>query len=192
MRDGQYPHTIDNGAGERLTFLGTRSDEEGEYLEVSNSVAPGNGPPMHAHHLQMEQLTVERGTMGWQRLGEEEHLATTGEAITFAPGEVHRFWNAGDDELVGTGFVRPPDNLEYFLTKIFESTRANGGKRPRLFDAAYLLSRYRTEFGMADIPTPVQRVAFPIVVTIGRLFGLDRRFAGAPKPVSRSPATGRP
>ena len=181
-----HPRTIDNGAGERLSFLGLRSDERGEYLEVSNSVSPGSGPPMHVHHLQEESLTVERGTMGWQRLGEDEHLARSGESITFAPGEVHRFWNAGEDELVGTGVVRPPDNLEYFLTQVYASTRANGGKRPRLFDAAYLMSRYRSEFGMADIPRPVQRVVFPVVVFIGRLFGLGRRFAGAPEPVSRS------
>jgi quercetin dioxygenase-like cupin family protein len=187
-----YPHTIDNGAGERLTFSEVRSDEQGEYQEATNSVSPGSGPPMHVHHLQEEVLTVERGTMGWQLLGEEEQVAQVGETVTFAPGDVHRFWNAGDDELVGTGFVRPPDNLEYFLTKIFESTRANGGNRPRLFDAAYLLSRYRTEFGMAEIPTPVQRVVFPIVVGIGRLVGLHRRFADAPEPVSRSPTAGQP
>jgi quercetin dioxygenase-like cupin family protein len=185
-----YPHTIDNGAGERLTFLGIRSDEEGEYLEASNSVSPGSGPPMHVHRLQEEVLTVERGTMGWQRLGEEQQLARSGDSARFAPGEVHRFWNAGDDELVCTGFVRPPDNLEYFLTQVFASTRANGGRRPRLFDAAYLLSRYRSEFGIADIPRPVQRVLFPIVVVIGRLLGLRRRFAGAPEPVSRSRPAG--
>jgi quercetin dioxygenase-like cupin family protein len=185
-----YPRTIDNGAGERLTFLGSRSDEQGEYLEARNSVSPGSGPPMHVHHLQEEVLTVESGTMGWQRLGEEEHLARSGESASFAPGEAHRFWNAGDDELICSGFVRPPDNLEYFLTQVFESTRVNGGGRPRLFDAAYLLSRYRSEFAMADIPRPVQRIVFPIVVVVGRIFGLHRRFAGAPEPVSRSPAAG--
>jgi quercetin dioxygenase-like cupin family protein len=185
-----YPHTIDNGAGERLTFLGVRSDEQGEYAEARNSVSPGSGPPMHVHYLQEERLTVESGTMGWQRLGEEEHLAGAGESATFAPGEVHRFWNAGDDELVCTGYVRPPDNLEYFLTEIYASTRANGGKRPRLFDVAYLLTRYRSEFGMADIPAPVQRVAFPIVVATGRLRGLQRRFEDAPEPVSRARPAG--
>jgi quercetin dioxygenase-like cupin family protein len=183
-----YPRTIDNGAGERLTFLGIRSDEKGEYAEATNSVSPGSGPPMHVHHLQEEVLTVERGTMGWQRLGGEEQRATAGESARFAPGEVHRFWNAGDYELVCTGYVRPPDNLEYFLTQVFASTKANGGKRPRLYDAAYLLSRYRSEFGLADIPRPVQRVVFPIVVAVGRLLGRHRRFAGAPEPVSRPPA----
>ncbi len=179
-----YPRTIDNGAGEELTFLGIRSDGQGEYLEARNSVSPGSGPPMHVHHLPEESLTVERGTMGWQRLGGEEQVAGPGETVTFAPGEMHRFWNDGDDELVCTGYVRPPDNLEYFLTQIFASTRANGGKRPRLFDAAYLISRYRSEFGMADIPAPVQRFVFPVVVAIGRLLGLGRRFAGAPEPVT--------
>lgn len=181
-----YPHTIDNGAGEELTFVRIGSDERGEYIEARNSVSPGSGPPMHAHHLQEEGLTVEQGTMGWQRQGEEEQVARAGESVTFAPGEVHRFWNAGDDQLICTGFVRPPDNLEYFLTKIYESTRENGGERPRLFDSAYLASRYRSEFGMADIPAPVERIVFPIVVGVGRLLGLHRRFADAPEPVSRS------
>ena len=126
-----HPHTIDNGGGELLTFLGIRSDERGEYLEVRNVVSPGSGPPMHVHRLQEEGLTVERGTMGYQVLGEEERRAAPGESVTFAPGVAHRFWNAGDDELVGTGFVRPPDNLEYFLTEIYASTRRNEREAPR-------------------------------------------------------------
>jgi hypothetical protein len=96
-----YPRTIDNGAGEKLIFHGIRSDERGEYVEATNSVSPGGGPPMHVHHLQEE----------------------------------------------------------------------------------YVLSRYRSEFGMADIPASVQRFVFPVVVAIGRLLGLGRRFAGAPEPV---------
>jgi quercetin dioxygenase-like cupin family protein len=181
-----YPRTIDNDAGERLTFLGIRSDEQGEYLEITNSVSPGAGPPMHVHRLQEEMLTVESGTMGWQRQGGEEQIARSGESARFAPGDSHRFWNAGDDELVCSGYVRPPDNLEYFLTQVYASMKANGGKRPRLFDAAYLLTRYRTEFGMTDPPPPVQRVLFPIVVAVGGLFGLRRRFADAPEPINRS------
>jgi quercetin dioxygenase-like cupin family protein len=181
-----YPRTIDNGAGEKLTFLGVGSDERGEYAEARNSVAPGSGPPMHVHRLQEESLTVERGTMGWQRQGDEEQLAGVGETVTFAPGEMHRFWNAGDDELVCSGYVRPPHNLEYFLTQLFGSTRANGGKRPRIFDAAFLMSRYRSEFGLADVPAPVQRFVFPVVVAIGRALGRGKRFAGAPDPVRRA------
>jgi hypothetical protein len=122
--------------------------------------------------------------MGYQSQGGEEHTAGPGESVTFAPGEAHRFWNAGDDELVCSGFARPPDNLEYYLTEIYASMRRNGGKRPGLFDAAYLSRRYKPEFEMLTIPRPVQRMLFPVVVAVGRL-GKDRPFAGAPEPVRR-------
>lgn len=183
---GGHPHTIDNGGGgERLTFVAVRRDDAGEYLEVRNSVAPGHGPPMHVHHLQEEGLTVERGTMGYQVLGEEERRAGPGESVTFAPGVAHRFWNPGGDELVCTGFARPPDNLKYYLSEIYASTRRNGGERPGLFDAAYLSLRYRSEFEMLAVPRPVQRLLFPLVAAVGRLLGRDRRFAGSPEPVTR-------
>ncbi len=177
------PRTIDNGAGERLTFTGVHVDDDGEHLVCDNRVAPGGGPPMHVHHRQEEQLTVVEGTMGWQLEGGPERLAGPGETVTFAAGDVHRFWNAGEADLVCTGRITPPDNVEWFLTQVFASTAANGGRRPRFFDAAYLSHRYRSEFAITEVPAPVRRFVFPLVVAAGRLVGLHRRFAGAPEPV---------
>jgi hypothetical protein len=145
---------------------------------------------MHVHHLQEEALTVDRGTMAYEVLGEEEDRAGPGDTATFAPGVAHRFWNAGDDELVCTGYVRPPDNVEYYLTEVYASMRRNDGKRPSLFDAAYLTRRYRSEFEMLAIPRLVQRLLFPLVVAVGRLFGRHRRFADAPAPVHRPQPSG--
>ena len=183
-----YPHTIDNGSGERLTFCGVRSDEQGPYLEIRSEVAPGAGPPMHAHLHQEEAMTVVSGTMAYEIDGEEERRVTAGESVSFAPGVAHRFWNAGEEALVCTGFIRPADSIEYFLTELFASTRRNGGKRPGLFDAAWLAQRYRSEFRLQEIPEPVQRLLFPVIVAAGRLLGWDRRFAGAPEPVQRGAA----
>lgn len=181
----EHPHTIDNSGGERLTFVGVCRDKRGEYLEIRNIVAPGAGPPMHVHHLQEEGMTVERGTLSYQVLGEEERRAGPGEGATFAPGVAHRFWNAGDDELVCTGFARPPGNLEYFLTEIYASMGRNGGQRPGAFDAAYLTRRYRSEFEMLAAPRPVRSLLFPVIVALGRVLGRHRRFAGAPEPLRR-------
>ena len=180
-----HPHTIDNGAGERLTFVAVRRDDRGEYIECRNAVAPGAGPPMHVHHLQEEGLTVERGTIGYQVEGGPEMKAGPGESVSFAAGVSHRFWNAGDDELVCTGFVRPPGNFEYFLTQIYASMRRTGRDRPGLFDGAYLGVRYRSEFEMTEIPVLVRRLVFPVVAAAGRLLGLHRRFADAPEPIRR-------
>ena len=86
------------------------------------------------------------------------------------------------------GIIRPPDNAEYFLGEIFASMKPNGGKRPGIFDAAYLSHRYRSEFEMLEAPAPVRRLVFPVIAAVGTLFGLHRRFAGAPEPKRRSSA----
>jgi quercetin dioxygenase-like cupin family protein len=182
----RYPHTIDNGAGERLTFLRRVAGADGgERFEVENVVAPGAGPPMHVHYLQEEAITVREGRIGYARPGEPEQFAGPGETVVFGPGEAHRFWNAGDVDLRCTGHIAPAHNIDYFLTEIFASTKRSGGARPGLFDTAFLTRRYRSEFAMTEVPAPVQRLLFPIVVAVGRLLGKHRRFHDAPEPVRR-------
>jgi quercetin dioxygenase-like cupin family protein len=181
--NGRYPHTIDNGGGELLTFLGVRTDSDGrELLEVENQVQPGSGPPMHVHHLQEESLTVLEGRIGYCVSGGPERFAGAGETVTFAAGQMHRFWNAGEGVLRCSGYVSPPGNLEYLLTEVFASMRRGGG-RPNPLDAAYLLDRYRSEITQGDIPAPVRVVVFPILRALGRLLGRDRRYAHAPPPM---------
>jgi mannose-6-phosphate isomerase-like protein (cupin superfamily) len=186
MKTYAYPHTIENGAGgERLTFLRRVPGATGDRLEVENVVKPGAGPIMHVHYHQEEALTVVQGRIGYQRLGEPARFAGRGETVTFRAGETHKFWNAGEEDLRGRGYIEPADNIEYFLGAIFESQKRSGGSRPNLFDAAFLARRYRSGFGMAGIPAPVQRLVFPVLVAIGRLLGRYGKYADAPEPVRR-------
>ena len=180
-----YPHTIENGAGERLTFLRRVPGATGDRLEVENVVEPGAGPIMHVHHYQEEALTVVEGRIGYQRPGEPARFAGPGETVSCRAGEAHRFWNAGEDILRCKGYIEPADNAEYFLGAIFESQKRSGGSRPNLLDAAFLTRRYRSEFGMAGISAPVQRFVFPVLVAIGRLLGRYGKYADAPAPVRR-------
>ena len=180
-----YPHTIEDGAGERLTFLRRVAGPNGDRLEVENFVAPGSGPIMHVHHYQDEVLTIQQGLIGYQRAGEAPRFAGPGDTVAFRAGEVHRFWNAGDDELIGRGYIEPADNIEYFLAGIFESRRQSGGARPNLLDIAYLARRYRSEFGLGAIPALVQRIVFPVVVAVGMMLGRYAKYADAPEPIRR-------
>jgi hypothetical protein len=123
-----------------------------------------------------------RGRMGYQLLGGPEQFAGVGETVLFRAGEAHRFWAAGDEELVARGFVTPPNNVQFFLTEVYASARANGG-RPGFWDGAWLMTRYRSEFDMPEIPTFVKRVMFPVVAAIGTVLGKYRKYSGAPKPV---------
>ena len=178
-----YPYTIENGSGEELTFLGIVPDQDGDRLEAEARARPGAGPPMHVHHLQEEAMTVVSGKLGFQIAGEPPRYAGPGETMAFAPGVGHRWWNAGTTELRCTGWVKPPHNVEYFLSALFDSMKRSGRNRPDLFDAAFLLTRYRSEMGLLEIPAVVQTVAFPLLLAIGTMLGKYGRFKDAPEPV---------
>jgi quercetin dioxygenase-like cupin family protein len=174
-----YPRTIDNGHGEVLTFIG----RDGDRLLVESTTAPGAGPPMHVHHLQTESMHVASGRVGYAIAGEPERFAGPGETVSFGPGVEHRFWNAGSEPLHMTGAVFPADNLEYFLAAIFASTASSRRARPDAFDAAFLLTRYRTEFALTAIPAPVRRFVMPLQARIGRILRRYDKFSDAPDPV---------
>lgn len=178
-----YPHTIENGAGEQLTFVALHQDGETDYLEVENRIQPGSGPPMHVHFRQDESLTVIQGRMGVQMPGQEPKFYGEGDSAEFEAGMPHRFWNAGEELLICRGWIRPAHNIEYFLTEIYRSTAANGGTRPSPFDAAWLMHKYRSEFDMMEIPRFVRRVLFPILRRIGQWQGRHRKYAGSPEAV---------
>lgn len=175
-----YPHTIENGAGERITFFRVVPSATGDRVELENVIGPGSGPPMHVHHHQNEALTIRQGRMSCTSFGEPERFAEVGDTIAFSAGVPHRFRNVGDGELHCTGYVEPAHNIEYFLTELYDSTKRNGGERPSLFEAAFLMRRYRAEFTMTEIPAPVQRFVFPILVGLGHMLGKYARYADAP------------
>jgi quercetin dioxygenase-like cupin family protein len=185
MPPDRYPHTIDNGSGECLTFMRRVPGPRGDRLELENVIAPDGGPPMHVHHYQDEELTVVQGRIGYVRQGGAPRYAGPGETVVFRAGEVHRFWNAGDEPLRCTCSIEPADNIEYFLEQLYASQRRAGSTRPDQFDAAFLARRYRSEFALTEIPATVQRFVFPVMVAVGHLLGRYARYADAPQPVRR-------
>jgi quercetin dioxygenase-like cupin family protein len=186
MKRTTYPYTIDNGSGELLTFTGVTHGPDGEHLGADGVAQPGSGPPMHVHYLQEEAARVVRGRMGYQVLGGEPKFAGPGELVVWPAGTAHKWWNAGNDELHMTGWCSPPDNVEFFLSTLFASTKANGGTRPGLFDAAFLVTRYRTEFAMLELPAFVRHVVIPVAYRLGTRLGKYRKFQDAPAPISRN------
>jgi quercetin dioxygenase-like cupin family protein len=176
------PHTIYNIAGEKLTFLRTVIKDGVEYLKVEDEVQPNAGPPMHVHYRQDECVTVVSGKIGYQELGSEKKYAGPGETVMFKAGVAHKFWNAGHEPLIGKEYITPADNIVYFLSQIYKSSNENGG-RPGLYDSAYLLNRYKSEFAMLEIPGFVQKVLFPVALFFGNVFGKHRKFVDAPMPL---------
>ncbi|MCB0836658.1 MAG: cupin domain-containing protein [Bacteroidetes bacterium] len=178
-----YPLTIENKFGEKLIFKGVEKTPQGERLLVENFVAPGCGPIMHTHYLQDECLTVVSGKLGYQIMGEEEKFAGPGESVLFHKGTPHRFWSAGEETLHCTGWVSPPNTLPFFLKSLYAAMDKGKDGRPENFDSAYLMTRYKSEYDIPEIPGFVKKVIIPITYHIGNLLGKYKHFKGAPEPV---------
>ncbi len=183
----KYPHTISNPFGEELTFRSKVLDEDGiEKLIVANRVAPKAGPPFHVHFQQDESLTVAKGRLGYQLMGEEEKFLSEGESIVFPRGQMHRFWNAGDTTLECNGWIKPANTVDYFLTNLYNSSNKSGTPEGDPFDSAFLVTRYKSEYDVAVIPAFVKKVIMPITVFFGKLLGKYAHFKDAPEPLAPS------
>ncbi|MBL7723785.1 MAG: cupin domain-containing protein [Chitinophagaceae bacterium] len=178
-----HPHTIENKIGEKLCFTRLVKEDGVDKLEVENWVQPGAGPLMHVHWKQDESLTVISGKIGTQIPGEEPRYYGPGETVTFYRGTWHRFWNAGNDVLNCKGWIKPADNIEYYLTEIYKAIDAGKNHRPEPTAAAFLMTRYKSEFDVSGIPGVVKKVIIPLQYFIGRFTGAHKRFKDAPQPV---------
>ena len=178
-----YPHTIENCIGEQLTFREVLQEPDGDRVLVENFVQPGHGPVMHTHFKQDEMLEVVSGKMGYQLLGQEPKYAGPGESVLFKRGMPHRFWNAGEDVLNCTGWVKPANSIVYFLSALYAAQNKSGKSEPETFDGAWLMTRYASEYDLPGIPVIVKKGIMPFISFIGKLLGKYRKFGDAPPPL---------
>lgn len=177
------PRTISNVIGEEITFKAIETEDGERKILVENRVQPGCGPVMHVHFKQDECLTVDKGRLGYQVEGEEEKFLEKGESVLFRRGQMHRFWNAGDEVLECSGWIKPANTVDYFLTALYNSVNKAGKAEGDPFDGAYLITRYKTEYDVAVIPGFVKKVIMPITVAVGTILGKYDHFKDAPEPL---------
>jgi quercetin dioxygenase-like cupin family protein len=178
-----YPHTIENNLGEKIIFHSVQKEPDGDRVIVENFVTPGHGPIMHTHFLQDESLTVIKGKIGYQVMGQEKQYANEGETVLFKRGIPHRFWNAGDDILICNGWIKPANTIVFYLSAIYDAQKRSGSPQPEKFDAAYLLTRYSKEYDVPEIPAFVKKTIMPMTLIVGRMLGKYKKFEDAPEPV---------
>ncbi|TDH24559.1 cupin domain-containing protein [Segetibacter sp. 3557_3] len=178
-----FPHTIENCVGEKIIFERIVQTPEGDRVEVKAFCQPGCGPIMHTHLKQDEGLTVISGKMGYQVLGEEPKYAGPGDSVEFKRGVAHRFWAAGETPLHCSGWMQPVNTSVFFLSSIYAAQNKSGSGRPETFDAAYLMTRYASEYAMVEMPLFVKKVVVPITYQLGRMLGKYKHFENAPEPI---------
>lgn len=179
----KLPITITNGAGEVLTFERFEDTPDGERLTGKAVVQPGRGPIMHVHYRQDEGMSIVSGIMGYQILGQGPAFAYPGESVVFPKGVAHRFWAEGSEVLHTKAWISPPNDIIFFLSSVFAAQKKSGTDRPEIFDAAYLLTRYKSEYSILELPFIVRKVVMPVAYTLGRIFGKYKHFKNAPSPL---------
>ena len=177
------PHTIESGHGEKIIFKEIVREPDGDKVVLSGTCLPNAGPNMHVHFKQDEGFKVVKGKMAYQVLGKEPVFCKEGDAVTFTRNIPHRFWNAGEDELEISGWVKPADNLIFFLTTLYNAMQRGKGGQPENFDAAFLLMRYRNEYDMPTLPFFVKKVIIPVTYFMGKVLGKYKKFSNAPEPL---------
>ena len=178
------PHRIRNNKGEEIIFHRMENENGEEKLIIENYVAPNAKAIQHTNLKQDEGLTVLHGKMGYQVGDEEPRIATIGQTVIFKRGTPHRFWNAGEDELNCFGWIKPANNIMFYLTALYNAINEGEDEKPEQFDTAYLLYRYRKEYDMPELPRFVKSVIIPATYTIGKISGKYKKFDGAPEPVA--------
>ena len=159
--------------GERLELR--RVARNGEVWLAISGLAPPHrqGPPLHVHHGQVEEVRVVAGTLATLVNGQEGRVGT-GETTTFPAGAVHRWWNGGDDTLVDEGYAKPASDLDRYLCSVFEVLNSGTAERPPLFYMAHVAWRHRRTQRVVLMPGPIEAVVLPLIVLVGTLLGRYR------------------
>ena len=169
----QPGHTLENPVtGERFTFTHTAATTDGELLAFDFALRPGGAVPIpHVHPVQTERFEVVEGRMRF-RVGLRTLIAEPGDVIEVAPGVMHSFANAGEEEARLRVEVRPALAMEDMFAEVIamaEAVRMNRRGMPRrLTDLATLARRYDQEAHAPFLSVGVQRVLLAPLVALGR------------------------
>lgn len=158
--------------GEKVTFITTSDETQGEYLEVLVTLpADREGPPPHRHVRQSEHFVVIEGKTAIMCKG-EKILLEPGQSFTVPANSLHTFHSADGTDIKLRITLTPALHFQYILTEIFDSCNRRKALRPSIFDATYVLNQARGEYLLGGIPAAVQKYIFPIISFVGKAFGL--------------------
>jgi quercetin dioxygenase-like cupin family protein len=165
--------TLENPVtGERFRFTATAATTGGELLAFDFALRPGGAVPVpHVHPIQTERFEVVAGRMRF-RVGLRTVIAGPGDVVEVAPGVMHSFANAGDDEARLRVEVRPALKMEEMFAEVVAMAKAGRMTRRGLprnpLDLATLARRYDQEAHAPFVSVAVQRMLLAPLVASAR------------------------
>jgi quercetin dioxygenase-like cupin family protein len=104
--------------GQRLTFLETAADTDGQSVRAEVRLEPGGFVPRHLHVRQNERLEVVSGSVRFQTRGEDRVLGP-GDTFVIRRRRFHRVSNNGPGEARFMLDVHPARHIEETMRTMF-------------------------------------------------------------------------
>jgi mannose-6-phosphate isomerase-like protein (cupin superfamily) len=169
--------------GERLLFLETSAETNGEYVLVECTVQPnGFVAAAHVHPHQTERFEIESGTIAF-KLNGEVIVAGPGETVVVPPGSSHKFWNAGETEAVFVTEVRPALGFERLLETMFglaTDGKTNKKGMPNPLRLAVIANAHFEDVRLPFPPAWMQKTGLMMGAPLGRMLGFKPEYDGTP------------
>ena len=170
---------------ERMTFLKTAADTNGEYVLIELSAAPGAVvAAAHVHPNQTETFEVIRGTLG-AKVGGKQLDAKAGDVLVVEPRVSHKWWNAGEDELVFRCEVRPALQFERMIETMFSLAadgKTNKKGMPNPLRLAVIANHHFADVHLPVVPRWMQKAALAMGAPMGRALGFQSHYTPAGEP----------
>jgi quercetin dioxygenase-like cupin family protein len=178
--------------GERITFLSTSRDTDGEAVVIETVVQPdGFVAAAHVHPSQSERFAVAEGTLGLKVDGEEMTLEA-GDVAIVEPGQAHKFWNAGDEPVRFVCEVRPALQFESLLETMFDLAADGKTNKKGMPNPLRLAVIAKGHFDTVRLPFPpdwMQAAGLALGAPLGRLLGYEATYEAAEEKIEAVPAT---
>ena len=165
-------------SGERMTFLKTTGETNGQSLEFEFVAPPGWSVPEHIHPHQQERTEMISGVLSGRVAGEEIGLVP-GEVRVVPLGVAHAWHNPSDEEEARFSVEFSPAlkmesgfETTWGLARDGKATKAGVPKNP--LQLVVLASEHKDEVYLTSLPIPVQKALFAILdllAPVGRLLG---------------------
>jgi mannose-6-phosphate isomerase-like protein (cupin superfamily) len=147
--------------GQRITFVRTAADTDGQELRLDALMKPGAFIPPHVHIQQEESFEVLVG-VGTFRIAGHKIVAGPGEKVVIPAGVPHRFRNRSSADVHVSATLRPALRAEDLFERLFRlggEGLVNGLGAPRPLTTAALIREFREEFFYLPwIPVGLQRM----------------------------------
>jgi quercetin dioxygenase-like cupin family protein len=173
-------NTIHNPvSGERITFLQTATDTDGELLEIELELpADGRVPGAHVHPAQEERFHVLEGTMKF-RLGLRTIVAEAGETIIVPAGRVHKFANHGAESARARVEIVPALDMEELLrttAQLAHEGKVTRSGMPKPLHLALFVKRFRREVRAPFPPAWIVQAIMAPLAALARMRGHAARY----------------